>query len=116
MAIDEALLEHGRDLRVPLLRFYGWSMPAASFGFFQRFNDVAAMTQLRPLVRRPTGGGLVPHDRDWTYSLIFPPNHEWYALKAIASYHTVHAWVQQSFRTMGIQSDLAPERQGSSVG
>ena len=116
MAVDEALLEHARDIGTPVLRLYGWCDPAASFGFFQRFNEVEGMTKLRPLVRRPTGGGLVPHDRDWTYSLVFPPDHDWYALKATASYHKVHAWVQESFRALGIQSDLASERQGSSVG
>src|SRR6267142_4414718 len=90
MALDEALLESMPRLGQPVLRFYSWSEPAASFGYFQKFREIERLTQLRPLVRRPTGGGLVPHDRDWTYSLVFPPTSAWYGLRAIQSYQRVH--------------------------
>src|SRR6266850_8317909 len=82
MALDEALLQAMPRLGKPVLRFYSWSEPAASFGYFQRYADAANAISLRPLVRRPTGGGMVPHDGDWTYSLVFPPAHSWYVLKA----------------------------------
>src|SRR5580765_2623752 len=59
MALDEALLEAAPQLNRPVLRFYSWTELAATFGYFQRFRDVEKMTPLRPLIRRPTGGGLV---------------------------------------------------------
>src|SRR5207248_11592242 len=77
MAVEEALLEAAGCIATPVLRFYSWSEPAASFGYFQRYAEVLQLTSLRPLVRRPTGGGLVTHDADWTYSLIFPPSAPW---------------------------------------
>src|SRR5882672_6639797 len=86
MALDEALLELAPRLNQPILRFYSWDESAASFGYFQKLAEISHATPLRPLVRRPTGGGLVPHDSDWTYSLIFPPSHPWYSLKAVQSY------------------------------
>src|SRR5207244_2456422 len=86
MAWDEALLETAPSLGQPVLRFYGWTEAAASFGYFQKYAAVEPMTVLRPLVRRPTGGGLVPHASEWTYSLVFPPWHPWYALTAVESY------------------------------
>src|SRR5436190_21177439 len=64
MALDEALLHSVAIPRKPVLRFYSWSEPAASFGYFQKYKEIERLTQLRPLVRRPTGGGLVPHNRD----------------------------------------------------
>jgi lipoate-protein ligase A len=108
MAFDEALLEFARSMGCPSLRFYGWTEPAASFGYFQRYDHVAALTPLRPLVRRPTGGGLVPHDRDWTYSIAFPPHHEWYQLRATESYSRLHHWLQRAFTSLGLDTELAP--------
>ncbi|HAM70845.1 MAG TPA: lipoate--protein ligase family protein [Verrucomicrobiales bacterium] len=108
MAWDEVLLENVSSLAAPVLRFYAWEEPAASFGYFQRHADVARMTPLRPLVRRPTGGGLVPHDADWTYSLVFPPGHAWYGLRAEESYRQLHEWVQAALNLAGAKTDLSP--------
>jgi len=108
MALDEALMEFAPQLGQPTLRFYGWTQPAASFGYFQHHAEIGRTTKLRPLVRRPTGGGLVPHDADWTYSLAFPTTHEWYALSAVESYQRVHEWVRDSFTKLGVATELAP--------
>jgi lipoate-protein ligase A len=108
MALDEALLEAAVRLGRPVLRFYGWTEPAASFGYFQKYAEVERATLLRPLVRRPTGGGIVPHDRDWTYGLIFPPTHEWHSFKAEESYRRIHNWLQSAFAKLKITTDLAP--------
>jgi len=107
MAMDEALLESMPRLQKPVLRFYGWTGGAASFGYFQKFSEIERTTLLRPLVRRPTGGGLVPHDADWTYSVTFPTNHEWYSTSAIESYRRVHEWIQAAFAELEIAAELA---------
>jgi lipoate-protein ligase A len=108
MALDEALLEAVARLDRPILRFYGWTEAAATFGYFQKYADIAGWTNLRPLVRRPTGGGLVPHDTDWTYSLVFPPHHRWHELKASESYLGIHAWIQAAFAAVGVITELSP--------
>ncbi len=107
MALDEALLEFAPEVGKPVLRFYGWTQPAASFGYFQHIADIERTTHLRPLVRRPTGGGLVPHDADWTYSVIIPPNHSWYELRATESYERMHQWIQSAFTSLGVATELA---------
>ena len=107
MALDEALLEHANALGFPVFRSYGWTEPAATFGYSQRYADIASWTNLRPLVRRPTGGGLVPHDRDWTYTLVFPPGHEWHQLKAEESYRRVHEWVSAALTRLQLDTELA---------
>ncbi|HEV2693601.1 MAG TPA: hypothetical protein VG347_11960 [Verrucomicrobiae bacterium] len=116
MALDEALLEAMPRLQTPVLRFYGWTQPAATFGYFQKYAEVAAITALRPLIRRPTGGGIVPHNADWTYSAAFPPGHEWHSLKAEASYHRIHDWLRLAFAELKITTELAPESKKSLPG
>jgi lipoate-protein ligase A len=108
MAVDEALLAAMPRLLEPVLRFYGWTEPAATFGYFQKYTEVSARTQLRPLIRRPTGGGIVPHAADWTYSLAFPVGHGWHGLAAVASYERVHQWIQAAFTRLAIPTELAP--------
>ena len=110
MAVDEALLQAAPQLGRPVLRFYSWQERAATFGYFQKFRDIERMTTLRPLIRRPTGGGLVPHDADWTYSLVFPPSHPWYRLPAVQSYHRVHEWIRGAFLHAGLSAELSSER------
>ena len=107
MALDEVLLEMAPATSHPVLRFYGWTQPAASFGYFQKASEIEMLTRCRPIVRRPTGGGLVPHDADWTYSVIIPPSHAWYELRASESYERVHLWIQSSFELLKVSVELA---------
>lgn len=107
MAFDEALLESVAALDTPILRFYSWTQPAATFGYFQHYKEIAAWTPLRPLIRRPTGGGLVPHDADWTYSIVIPPNHDWYELRAADSYRRLHELIAAALNDIGAPVELA---------
>jgi lipoate-protein ligase A len=107
MAADEALLEGSLSRGRPVLRVYGWAVPAATFGYSQRYADVARFTLLRPLIRRPTGGGLVPHDADWTYCVAIPPDDPWYSFTAVESYRRMHEWIRRAFAQMGVETELA---------
>ena len=107
MALDEALLENAATLGRPVLRLYSWTQPCATFGYSQKIAQIEAATNLRPLIRRCTGGGLVPHNGDWTYSLTFPPSHEWTGSSATDSYHRIHALLQNAFTAMGVETELA---------
>jgi lipoate-protein ligase A len=111
MALDEALLECAPVLARPVLRFYRWLEAAASFGYAQKYAEIERWTKLFPLLRRPTGGGLVPHDADWTYSLVFPPAHPWYQLKAVESYRRVHEWIRDALAMIKVPTILSPSSQ-----
>jgi lipoate-protein ligase A len=87
MAIDEALLEHATD---PLIRFYRWQSPALSFGYFGRFGDVAGYQSERDLVRRWTGGGIVFHGKDLTYSIVIPVGNPAFCESSISIYQKIH--------------------------
>lgn len=74
MALDESMLECSRG-GLAYLRFYGWTVPTLSLGYFQRIADARAAPRWLgvPIVRRPTGGGAIWHDRELTYAIAIPP-------------------------------------------
>lgn len=111
MAWDETLLEFVSTVGRPVLRFYRWSEPAATFGYFQRYKTITRLTKLRPIVRRPTGGGLVPHDHDWTYTVVIPKAHPWYSMRAGLVYARIHQWQHLAFKLLGTQTQLALSEQ-----
>jgi lipoate-protein ligase A len=77
MAVDEALLVDAAENGVATLRFYQWSEPTLSLGYFQRYTDRYQHEPSRncSLVRRQTGGGAILHDRELTYSISLPSGH-----------------------------------------
>lgn len=76
MAIDEALLGSVQRGGTPVLRFYTWQPACLSFGRNQSARDIydpgrAAAVGI-DIVRRPTGGLAVLHDRELTYCVSAP--------------------------------------------
>jgi lipoate-protein ligase A len=67
MALDEALLEYAER---PMLRSYRWAGQAVSFGYSQSLAAVRERIPPLPSVRRWTGGGIVEHGGDWTFSAL----------------------------------------------
>jgi lipoate-protein ligase A len=87
MAVDEALLETARAVSI---RFYRWHSPALSFGYFGKFADVAEHAFERDLVRRWTGGGIVFHGEDLTYSIIIPATEPAFGESPKSIYEKIH--------------------------
>jgi lipoate-protein ligase A len=78
MAADEALLQSALAGNASL-RFYAWSEPTISLGYFQPAGarqHQAAHAGL-PFVRRPSGGAALLHDRELTYCLALPAGTPW---------------------------------------
>jgi lipoate-protein ligase A len=104
MAIDEVLLETAVS---PALRFYQWQSPALSFGYFGSYADVADQRDERDIVRRWTGGGVVPHGDDLTYSVIIPASHPLFARSSLAIYSDLHEAIREALKANGIDAMLA---------
>ena len=90
MAVDEALLVSAAA-GVTTLRFYQWSEPTLSLGYFQPYDDrqLHAASQEAACVRRTTGGGAILHDRELTYSFATPAA-ERFSTSAEAYYAAFH--------------------------
>ncbi len=87
MAVDEWLLE---TCTRPLLRIYSWKGNWGSIGYFGKLNQARESLPGLDWVRRWTGGGVVNHSDDWTYSLIVPQGHIVARLKGGESYRLIH--------------------------
>ena len=105
MAIDEALLE---TAKVPSIRFYRWNSPALSFGYFGKFADVANYAPRRDLVRRWTGGGIVFHGDDLTYSIVIPANDPAFSESSMLIYEKIHCALRSALLANGERAELAP--------
>src|SRR2546423_5489426 len=103
MAIDEALLA---DAPVPILRFYRWQRASISFGYFGRYADVAPQSDGREIVRRWTGGGIVPHGEDLTYSIIIPASDAFFQRSSPEIYRAVHEAIRAALEANGIAARL----------
>jgi lipoate-protein ligase A len=113
MAIDEALLQCAA---MPTLRIYEWKERALSLGYFSRYAEAEPVAAGREMVRRWTGGGLVEHGEDITYTLIVPRDTAFFQHTPLESYRLTHEAVAEWLRASGIPVRVAPTSAEESSG
>lgn len=108
MAIDAALLATlPRGLAI--FRHYGWTEPTITFGYTQKYEDVRTIFNSDLILcRRLTGGGIVDHRNDWTYTIVL--QHDIPAAQTGANelYASIHQAIQAALSKQSVQSVLAP--------
>ena len=106
MAMDEALLAGLGE--IPVLRVYRWRAPAVSFGYFLPSDAARQLAGERPVIRRWTGGGMVEHGRDFTWSLIVPADCPVHSLRPRDAYGALHGAVVRALGQAGIAATQVP--------
>jgi lipoate-protein ligase A len=113
MAMDFLLL---RRYPQPHARFrhYEWHRPAFTFGYSQKLAFVRQQLtdeadEILDLCRRPTGGGIVDHRDDWTYSLILPRGHPLEEARATDSYREIHTTLTAALQKQDVQAEVQTE-------
>src|SRR2546423_6992920 len=112
LAVDEGLLDGVAAAPAPpTLRFYGWTPACLSLGYFQRF-DAVDLDGCRALgadiVRRPTGGRAILHDREVTYSVVLPASLLGPDGGVLPSYHRLSQALLDGLRRLGVPATPAP--------
>ncbi|MFM2296308.1 MAG: hypothetical protein RL117_15 [Verrucomicrobiota bacterium] len=105
MAIDEWLWFHSAK---PVLRIYQWQSDWLSIGYFSKSSEVP---KDQKFVRRPTGGGVVEHGRDWAYTLIVPRGHDLAERPGAESYSVIHQALAHVLRMEGQVCSLLAQSQ-----
>ncbi len=112
MAADEFFCQ-----RMPekyLLRFFNWKEPGITFGFSQRYKEVieklSEEDKAIAITRRPTGGGIVFHKSDLTFSFIFYNPGDF---NPSAVYEKLHSAINDQFSKKGIPLDILNSKTSS---
>lgn len=101
MAIDRELLLSAER---PLLRTYEWKDGWGSFGYFQKFREACeAVPEIKRWVRRETGGGVVNHRSDQTFSLVIPKGCRVASTPPSEIYRAVHQSLALVLRELGYE-------------
>ena len=118
MAIDEALLRSfDPNSSAPILRLYGWSPPALSLGRFQSAYQVLDLERCREddvaVVRRITGGGVIYHADELTYSIVCAPGQIPPAASVKDSFRVLTGFLLDFYCRLGLDAvyaqDAAPK-------
>ena len=111
MAVDEYLFTAAQDRGATFLRFYRWERPTASLGYSQVASRAADLDFCRAhgidVVRRMTGGKLVLHHRELTYSLASSDT-ELFTDTVRESYRRISLGLVGGLKLMGLEAGLAP--------
>lgn len=112
MAVDEALLlNFDPERSAPVLRLYGWDPPALSLGRFQDAHDVLDLARCAerkvPVVRRITGGGVIFHADELTYSIVCAPHQIPPAASVKESFRLLTAFLLCFYDKLGLSARYA---------
>lgn len=110
MACDLALMARVRSTGESVFRVYAWSSPTLSFGRHEaalgRYDATAIAAAGVDVVRRPTGGRALLHDREVTYSVTAPVDP---AVSLPASMRRINQWLLRALHRLGVPAIEAGE-------
>ncbi|MDO8963803.1 MAG: biotin/lipoate A/B protein ligase family protein [Coriobacteriia bacterium] len=115
MALDRAVLDaHEAGAAAATLRLYWWEVPTVTLGRFQEIDQVdldACAGRGFDVVRRPTGGRGVLHDRELTYSVVAGVR-DGVPRGVAASYRHLSAALAAAYHRLGVPAELTARPRG----
>ena len=107
MAVDSHLYRSHQIGDAPTLRLYSWQHPSISIGI-THILDTSLLWQYRgwAFVRRLTGGGMVFHGTDLTYSVVFDAEQPWIPYRVRTSYVFLHTLVAEALHRLGLPAEV----------
>lgn len=95
MDIDDNLLQAMGVGDSPILHLYRWKKESITYGHFIKKSNFFDMEKVNKnffeLAKRPTGGGIIFHSWDYTFSFIVPSSHKQFSTNTLENYQ----WINQ---------------------
>lgn len=109
MAVDAALMARARTSGEAVFRVFAWTRPTLSFGRHEavraRFDAATLEARGYDAVRRPTGGRVLLHDGEVTYSVTAPARDGEPMRDAFAR---INRLLAAALARLGVRADAAP--------
>ncbi len=112
MAIDEALLKRYDPAGgLPVLRIYGWKPQAFSIGYSQNPQTELDLDKCRAeridFVRRITGGGVIFHKNELTYSIVCSKEDLGLSTFSKEAYRILCSFIVRTYQNLGLQAEYS---------
>ncbi len=111
MAVDEALLQNYSEDHLPILRLYRWknSISLGRFSKLHKSVDLDALKEKKTgCVRRISGGGILVHGGDLSYTMILPKKYS--EKKGVKeSYRYLCEFLIRLYKKLGFEACFASE-------
>ncbi|QKF81916.1 lipoate--protein ligase family protein [Halarcobacter ebronensis] len=106
MAIDESLLLNFKEGDLPIFRLYLWNKNSVTIGISQKLENYS----YKKMAKRITGGGVLFHGHDVSYSLIIPVE----LLKGFSikdSYEKICQFILKFYKNLGLNVCYAKDNE-----
>lgn len=113
MALDEKIFCRYMQDGIPVLRVYSWEVPSITYGISQQLEIGIDLKQCNrdgvQIAQRITGGGVLFHDHEITYSLVCSKDDIGEDKNVFVSYRQICAFLIYFYQSLGLNACFALE-------
>lgn len=116
MALDEKIFSQYLEDGIPVFRVYLWQAPSFTYGISKYPENLIdfgkCLSNRVQVVKRMTGGGILFHDDEITYSFVCSKEDVKEPQNVFVSYREICAFLIKFYESLGLKALFAKETQG----
>ena len=113
MTLDKGIFLRYLEDGIPVLRLYSWEAPSLTYGISQKPGNEINLNQCNrdgvQVAQRMTGGGVLFHHNEITYSLVCSKEDIGEEEKVFVSYRHICAFLMYFYKSLGLKASFAFE-------
>jgi len=113
MALDKRIFCRYLEEGIPVLRIYGWQTPSITYGISQKPEEHIDLNKCQrdgiQVAQRITGGGVLFHNHEITYSLVCAKEDIGEERKVFVSYRNICSFLMHFYKSLGLNVFFALE-------